>query len=372
MASNLKILIIDKSVIVQKRLTDIINSENDMSVVGVASDPYAAREKIKRLQPDILTLDVNLPRMDGITFLRNLMRLRPMPVLMVIDDDKDSLEFAESSRIIGAKDVILKQSILQDGSCSRDVAEFIDKIRKAVNKREESGTPAVQTDQRYCADVILEYAQPRVFRSAEPLIAIGASTGGTEAIKNFILKLPVNTPAIVVTQHIPGSFSAAFASRINRLTPLEVAEAKDGEVILPGHVYIAPGDRHLLVKWADSCYRCSLNDGPPVNRHKPSVDVLFRSVAQTVGPHAIGVLLTGMGSDGAAGLLEMKKANAPTVAQDEETSVVWGMPGSAVKLGAVDEVLPLDKIADYLLSKLKVKKKSDNVKEFTQSRRFKS
>lgn len=372
MARKLKVLIIDGSAVVQRRLSEIINAEYDMSVVGVATDPYAAREKIKRLQPDVLTLDVNLPKMDGITFLRNLMRLRPMPVLMVIDDDAESLEMAESSLKLGAKGVVLKQTLLQDDPRQRDTTEFFSKMRKTVNIKEESGAVSVGSDKRHCADVILEFAQPRMFQSTERIIAIGASTGGTEAIRKVILDLPVDSPAIVVTQHIPGSFSGAFASRIDRLTSLTVAEAKDGEAILPGHVYIAPGDRHLLVKCVDSCYRCSLNDGPPVNRHKPSVDVLFRSVAQSAGPNAIGVLLTGMGSDGAAGLLEMKNAQAPTVVQDEATSVVWGMPGSAVKLGAVDKVLPLEKIAEYLLSNLKTQKKSDNVKEFGSSRRFKS
>lgn len=353
MARELKVLIVDESTVVQRLLSGIINADKGMIVVGVASDPYIARAKIKKLKPDILTLDVDLPKMDGITFLRNLMRLRPMPVLMVIDDDAESLGMAKASRKIGAKGVFLKNSILQGTPSERDKQTFLTEIRKAANVKQAIALAAGGVDKQHSADVILQYSEPTVFKSSEPLIAVGASTGGTEAIKKLIIELPENMPAIVVTQHIPGTFSAAFADRINRLSPLEVAEAKDGEKILPGHVYVAPGDQHLVVQCVGPHYQCSLNNGPPVNRHKPSVDVLFRSVAQSAGPNAIGVLLTGMGSDGAAGLLEMKRNHAPTLVQDQATSVVWGMPGSAVKLGAADKVLPLDKIPEQLLSKLK-------------------
>lgn len=372
MVRMLNVLIVDESAVVQRQLSGIINADKHMRVVGVASDPYMARAKIKLLKPDILTLDVALPKMDGITFLRNLMRLRPMPVLMVIDAGAESSGVVETSRDIGAKGVFIKNSIIQGSAKQSDAKAFLAEIRKAANVKEELETPVVGMEKQFSADAILQYSQPTVFKSTESLIAVGASTGGTEAIRKLIVGLPENVPAIVVTQHIPGKFSAAFADRINRLTPLKVAEAKDGEIILPGHVYIAPGDQHLVVQCVDSRYQCSLNDGPPVNRHKPSVDVLFRSVAQSAGPNAIGVLLTGMGSDGAVGLLEMKKNHAATLVQDEATSVVWGMPGSAVKMGAADEVLPLDKIAEQLLGKLNKQITTDKVKEFARMRRFKS
>ncbi len=371
MARKLKILIIDESPTVQKQLAGIINGDQNMVVVGVACDPYIAREKIKQFDPDVLTLDVNLPKMDGITFLRNLMRLRPMPVLMVVDDDAESLAMVDSARKIGAKGVFVKKSLVVDSPGEKDISSFLSEIRSTASEKVEIQLSANVTEENHSAGVSLQYSEPALVGLSETLIAIGASTGGTEAIQKVLVELPADSPAIVITQHIPISFSGAFADRINKLSKLNVTQATDGERIIPGHVYIAPGDQHLMVVCKNSKYFCALSDGPAVNRHRPSVDVLFRSIAQTARQNGIGVLLTGMGSDGAEGLLEMKKAKAQTFAQDEATSIVWGMPGSAVKRGAVDEVVPLDQMAGKILEQLKTRKMSNKVKDFTRLRRCK-
>ena len=362
--SKIKVLIIDDSALVRQMLSEILGSAPDIEVVGVAHDPLMARDKIKKLNPDVLTLDVEMPKMDGVTFLANLMRLRPMPVVMVSSLTQRGADITLEALELGAVDFVSKPKVDLAHTLEDYTQEIIGKVRNAASARIRQKEP-VETDKpgglsrapvepRHSADAVIEkMSGKRMFKTTDKIIAIGASTGGTEAIKDVLSKLPPDTPGVVITQHIPAAFSLPFANRMNASSPMTVCQASDGQQIVPGHAYIAPGGRHLTVVRDGARYICKLNDGPAVNRHKPSVDVLFRSVAQNVGPNAISVILTGMGDDGARGMQEMKEAGAPTIAQDEKSSVVWGMPGEAVKLGCVDAVLPLDHIAKKVLSLLK-------------------
>ncbi|KPJ89730.1 MAG: chemotaxis protein [Gammaproteobacteria bacterium SG8_11] len=352
--TKIKVLIVDDSALVRQLLTEILNSAPGIEVVGTAHDPYMAREKIKQLNPDVLTLDVEMPKMDGITFLSNLMRLRPMPVVMVSSLTEQGADVTLQALELGAVDFVSKPKTDLAHTLNDYAEEIVEKVKIAATAKvraiERRTVEPKHVEAKQPADAILSRAHaPRHFKTTDKIIAIGASTGGTEAIKEVLMELPPDTPGIVITQHIPEAFSKPFAHRMNGVSAMTVFEAKDGQQIVPGHVYIAPGNRHLLVARDGARYICRLNDGPPVNRHKPSVDVLFRSVAQNVGPNAVSVILTGMGDDGAKGMLEMKEEGAPTIAQDEASSVVWGMPGEAVRLGCVDKVLPLRKIAGEIL-----------------------
>lgn len=351
---KIKVVIVDDSALIRGLLSEIINGQPDMQAVGAAPDPLAAREMIRALNPDVITLDVEMPRMDGITFLENLMRLRPMPVVMVSSLTQRGADVTLRALELGAVDFVAKPKVDVAGSLVEYTDELIAKIKMAAGARVSARTSAprapMQVDPRRSADAVLPVSSAkRVLRTTDRIIAIGASTGGTEAIRELLEVMPPDAPAIVISQHIPAAFSKPFAERMNRSSAMAVCEAQDGQYILPGHVYIAPGDQHLLIERDGARYRCKLSNGPHVNRHRPSVDVMFRSVAQNVGPNATGVILTGMGDDGARGLKEMMDAGAPTVAQDEATSVVWGMPGAAVKLGAAQYVLPLQKIAAEVL-----------------------
>jgi len=350
---KIKVLIVDDSALVRQILVEIMKTARDIEVVGTASDPYMARERIKETNPDVLTLDVEMPRMDGLTFLANLMRLRPMPVLMVSSLTERGAETTLKALELGAVDFVSKPKVDIAGTLRDFGEEILTKIRVAAGARvsaRSAPAAALAVPPKHSADAIIPLAsRARFLRTTDRIVAVGSSTGGTEAIRELLMALPADAPAIVIAQHIPAAFSAPFARRMDSLTRLSVCEPSDGQHIKPGHVYIAPGGRHLLVERDGAHYRCRLNDGPPVNRHCPSVDVLFRSVAQQVGPNAVGIMLTGMGDDGARGLKEMHDAGAPTLAQDEATSVVWGMPGAAVRLGAVDEVLPLSQIAEALM-----------------------
>jgi two-component system chemotaxis response regulator CheB len=350
-----KVLIVDDSALIRQMLTEMINQDPQLEVVGVAQDPYIAREKIKKLKPDVLTLDVEMPRMDGITFLKNVMRLRPMPVVMVSTLTEQGADVTLEALEIGAVDFVTKPKIDIAGKLQDYAEELITKIKVAATARVRTRADQLLSrgpDPKLSADAVLEKSAGKaaVLKTTDKIIAIGASTGGTEAIREVLEHMPADSPGIVIAQHIPPRFSTSFAQRMNAISAMTVYEAQDGMQILPGHAYIAPGNWHLIVERSGARYYCRLNDGPPVNRHRPSVDVLFRSVAQCVGQNAIGVILTGMGDDGARGLLEMKLAGAPTLAQDEASSVVWGMPGEAVKLGAAEGQLPLGKIAGKLIS----------------------
>ncbi|MGM0632889.1 MAG: protein-glutamate methylesterase/protein-glutamine glutaminase [Pseudomonadota bacterium] len=344
MKPKIRVLVIDDSALIRRLLSEIINSAPDMEVVATAPDPHVAREKIKTLNPDVLTLDVEMPRMDGITFLRNLMRLRPMPVVMVSSLTEKGADVTFDALALGAIDFVTKPKLDISHKLADYTQELIEKIRTAATARIPSASTRATT--------IPAASRGTIFRTTDQLIAIGASTGGTEAIREVLLGLPPDTPGVVITQHIPIGFSAAFAERMNRQTRLSVKEAAEGDVVLPGNVHIAPGDRHLKVVRDGARYVCQLDDGPVVNRHRPSVDVLFRSVLEAAGRNATAALLTGMGTDGSDGLLAMHQNGLHTIAQDEQSSVVWGMPGDAVRRGAAAQVLPLSGIAGALVTAL--------------------
>ena len=354
----IKVLIVDDSAVVRKLLSTILSEDPQIEVIGTAIDAYMAREKIKKLNPDVLTLDVEMPKMDGVTFLRNLMSLRPMPVIMVSTLTEKGPAVTLDALDYGAVDFVCKPKIDISHSLYDYADELIGKVKAAskvrvrqYQKRKQSVATNIQTKDRHGVDAVVStLSAKRHFNTTDKIIAIGASTGGTEAIREVLEVLPASMPGIVVTQHIPAAFSKAFAERVNSKSIINVVEACDGDLILPGHAYIAPGDKHLLVIKDGARWRCKLSDDVPVNRHKPSVDVLFRSVANSAGPNAIGVILTGMGKDGAQGLKDMMDTGAKTIAQDEATSVVWGMPGSAVELGAAKEILPLENISARLMT----------------------
>ena len=356
---TIKVLIIDDSALMRQVLTEILGGDPQIEVVGAAPDPYVAREKIKVLNPDVLTLDVEMPRMDGISFLGNLMRLRPMPVVMISSLTEKGADILLQALELGAVDFVAKPKL----DAAHGIHSCAEEIRTKV--KTAAAVPLAALRRGGClplrsallpklsADAVLDACQPgRMFQLTEKIVAIGASTGGTEAIKEVLRVLPADAPGLVIAQHIPAEFSAAFAQRLDGLSALSVCEASDGQRILPGHAYVAPGGRHLLVQRSGARYVCVLSDGPPVNRHRPSVDVLFRSVAQAVGSNAIGVLLTGMGDDGAQGLKEMRDAGSSTLAQDEASSVVWGMPGRAWQLDAVQQLLPLKELAAAILHRV--------------------
>jgi two-component system chemotaxis response regulator CheB len=351
---RIRVLIVDDSALVRQMLGDMLRRDPSIEVVGSAGDAHIAREKIKQLNPDVLTLDVEMPKMDGITFLRNLMRLRPMPVVMVSSLTERGADVTLDALAIGAVDYLSKPKIDIAATLGEYADELIEKVKTAagvsVRALDARRTASAAPPPRLTADAVIARKPGKTLRTTDRIIAIGASTGGTEAIKQVLMGLPPDAPGVVIAQHIPKAFSTPFAKRMNDCCQMTVYEAQDGQQILAGHVYIAPGDRHLLVARDGARYVCRLDDGPPVNRHKPSVDVLFRSVAQSAGRNALGVLLTGMGKDGARGLLEMLETGSPTVAQDEATSVVWGMPGEAVSLAAAQHVLPLQEIARALSS----------------------
>ncbi|MGR9114520.1 MAG: protein-glutamate methylesterase/protein-glutamine glutaminase [Gammaproteobacteria bacterium] len=358
---KIRVLIVDDSALIRSLLTEILRSTPDIEVVGTAADPLIAREKIKKLNPDVLTLDIEMPRMDGITFLRNLMRLRPMPVVMVSTLTEKGAELTLKALEMGAVDFIAKPKMDVVHTLHGYAEEIVGKVKMAAATQVQALTagPVQQKPGSMDKTGKVEKAGYRTphsnaplehLQSSNKLIAIGASTGGTEAIKTVVSHLPVTAPAIVVTQHLPVAFSASFARHVNEVSAMAVCVAQHGQRILPGHVYIAPGDRHLLINRDGAHHICYLDNGPPVNRHKPSVEVMFRSIAQSVGNRAIGVMLTGMGTDGALAMKEMHDAGSVNIIQDEASSVVWGMPGEVYKIGAADYVQPLHRIADQLLA----------------------
>jgi two-component system chemotaxis response regulator CheB len=359
-AKVVKVMVIDDSALIRQMLSNIINAEPDMKVVATAGDPYIARDKIKKYNPDVLTLDVEMPRMDGLAFLRNVMRLRPMPVIMISALTQKGADTTLQALEYGALDFVCKPQLDISQTFETYAEEIISKLRMAaktqvrplIKPKSIATYASMPVPPKYSADAIISNTPTRnisFLKTTDKIIAIGASTGGTEAIKLLLTNMPAHAPGIVISQHIPATFSTSFAKRMNQLSPMTVYEAEDGKAILPGHVYIAPGNFHLLVERDGARYVCRLNEGTPVNRHRPSVDVLFRSVAQNVGPNSVGVILTGMGDDGARGMKEMHEVGAFTIAQDEHTSVVWGMPGEAVKKGGVDKIMPLHEIPRQLM-----------------------
>lgn len=343
-----KVLIVDDSALIRTLMTEIINSQPDMEVVGAAPDPLVARDLIKQRNPDVLTLDVEMPKMDGLDFLERLMRLRPMPVVMVSTLTERGSDITMRALELGAVDFVTKPKMsIQSGML--DNTELItEKIRTAARARIRPAAPRVASTGTDGPLPLLR----NPLTSSEKLIIIGASTGGTEAIKEFLLQMPSDCPGILITQHMPEGFTRSFAKRLDSLCKISVCEAAGGERVLPGHAYIAPGHSHLLLARSGANYVTQLDQGPPVNRHRPAVDVLFRSAAQCAGKNAVGVILTGMGKDGAQGMLEMKEAGAYNFAQDEASCVVFGMPREAVAVGAAHEVAGLSELPARVLNYL--------------------
>jgi two-component system chemotaxis response regulator CheB len=348
-----RVIVVDDSALVRSLLTEIINRQPDMVCIGAAADPLVAREMIRELNPDVITLDVEMPRMDGIDFLSKLMRLRPMPVVMVSTLTERGAEVTMKALELGAVDFVAKPKIgIADGL--RLLAEDItDKVRiasKATIRKHHAPAPAAPG-----APAAAKPAMPAsVGRlSTEKIIFIGASTGGTEATKEVLVNLPPDCPAVVITQHMPPGFTKSYAARLDGLCRISVKEAQDGERILPGHAYIAPGGLHLSVERSGANYIARVQEGEPVNRHRPSVEVLFKSAARVVGPNALGIMLTGMGADGAKAMKELRDAGSYNYVQDEASCVVFGMPREAINAGAAHEVLPLTQIAPKLIERLR-------------------
>jgi two-component system chemotaxis response regulator CheB len=341
-----KVLIVDDSALIRSVMKEIINSQPDMEVVGVAPDPIIARDLIKQTNPDVLTLDVEMPRMDGLDFLEKLMRLRPMPVLMVSSLTERGSEITLRALELGAVDFVTKPKMsIQSGML--EYTELItDKIRAAARARVKPRQIG-SAESAQGGEGLPMIRNP--LTSSEKLIIIGASTGGTEAIKDFLMQMPSDCPGILITQHMPPGFTKSFAQRLDGLCKIGVKESEGNERVLPGHAYIAPGHSHLKLVRSGANYMTQLDDGPPVNRHRPSVDVLFHSAAAAAGKNAVGVILTGMGKDGAHGMLEMKNAGAYNFAQDEASCVVFGMPREAIAVGAAHEVGPLNALPGMVL-----------------------
>ena len=346
---TIKVLIIDDSALVRRIMTEIVRSQPDMEVVGTAPDPLVARELIKQTNPDVLTLDVEMPRMDGLDFLERLMRLRPMPVVMVSSLTERGSEITLRALELGAVDFVAKPKLAIASGLQAYADLLADKIRAAYQARTRIAQRARTQPAKAPAG---RPALGNRLVSSEKLIIIGASTGGTEAIKDFLVQMPPDCPGILITQHMPEGFTASFARRLDSLCRISVVEAAGGERILPGHAYIAPGHSHLLLARSGANYMTQIEQSEPVNRHRPSVDVLFRSVALHAGKNAVGVIMTGMGRDGAAGMLEMRHAGAYNFAQDEASCVVFGMPKEAIAAGAVQEVGPIDRLASMVLDHL--------------------
>ncbi|HEY4038296.1 MAG TPA: chemotaxis response regulator protein-glutamate methylesterase [Burkholderiaceae bacterium] len=350
--SRTRVLIIDDSALVRSLLTEIVNREPDLEAIGAAPDPLVAREMIRAMNPDVLTLDIEMPRMDGLDFLERLMRLRPTPVVMVSTLTERGAEATLKALELGAIDFVSKPRLGIAAGLNELAHDICEKIRVASKVRMHRHVQPGAARANGVNPPVKRAPEKYSRVSTEKLIAIGASTGGTEAIREVITALPADSPAVLITQHMPPGFTRSFAARLDSLCKMTVSEAKDGDRVLPGHVYIAPGDRHMKLIRSGANYVIALDDGPPVNRHRPSVDVLFSSVAEVAGQNALGVMLTGMGRDGAAAMLEMKQAGAFNIAQDEATCVVFGMPREAISTGGVDEVLPIIGIAERLQSRL--------------------
>ena len=347
-----RVVVVDDSALVRSLLTEIINKQPDMECVGAAADPFVAREMIRELNPDVITLDVEMPRMDGIDFLGKLMRLRPMPVVMVSTLTERGADVTLRALELGAVDFVAKPKIGVADGLKLLAHEITDKVRIAAKAHlRRTVVPGVGGPPNTPRVIAPPASIGRL--STEKVIFIGASTGGTEATKEVLMNLPPDCPAVVITQHMPQGFTKSYAARLDGVCKVRVAEARDGERILPGHAYIAPGGLHLSVERSGSNYIARVRDGDPVNRHKPSVEVLFKSAARVVGQNALGLMLTGMGADGATAMREMRDAGSYNFVQDEASCVVFGMPREAIAAGAAHEILPLTQIASKLIERLR-------------------
>ncbi|WP_457553543.1 protein-glutamate methylesterase/protein-glutamine glutaminase [Desulfobacula sp.] len=345
MKMDIKVLVVDDSAVIRKVFTEQLSRQKGIVVIGTAPDPYVARDKIVKLKPDVITLDIEMPRMDGITFLKKLMKYFPLPVIIVSSLSAKGSKIALEALSLGALEVISKPSAAYSvGDMSIQLAEKI----RAVSKAKMMPLPAERTGDKPEGIV----TSKALSTTTNKIIAIGASTGGTEAIKKVLTRLPANTPGIVLVQHMPAHFTTSFAGRLNDLCQMNVVEAKNGDTVTNGKVLIAPGNFHMIFKRSGARYYVEIKTGPLVQYQRPAVDILFRSVARYAGANALGIILTGMGKDGAAGMLEMKNAGAVTIAQDEKSCVVFGMPKEAIALGAVDHVHDINSIAQKAASLL--------------------
>lgn len=352
MSERIKVMIVDDSAVVRQTLTGIIESAGDIDVIATASDPIQAARKLRESVPDVIILDLEMPRMDGLTFLRKLMNQHPVPVIICSSKSEEGSQNAITALEYGAVDILTKPKVGVKQFIMDSRIRFHDAIRAAASSRiKHTSTEKVMVvREKNSADVILsKVRRPMALDTTESIIVVGVSTGGTEALRTFLSALPVDAPGVVIVQHMPEKFTASFAKRLDSLCAIHVKEAEENDSVNRGIALIAPGNRHTLLKRAGARYFVHIVDGPLVSRHRPSVDVLFRSTARYAGKNAIGVIMTGMGDDGVQGMSEMKESGSHTIAQDEASSIVFGMPGNAVKRGVVDEVIPLSGIADRVL-----------------------
>lgn len=348
----IKVLIVDDSALVRKLLTEELNKQKDIEVVGSAMNPYIARDKIVKLKPDVLTLDLEMPRMDGLSFLSKLMKHYPMPVVVVSSLTPKNSQNALNALRLGAIDVICKPG---SAYSTQNITQDIVKAVRTASVARFDKQPVLSSTPKPHAEKQAVMSEAKLVHTTNKIIAIGSSTGGTRALEAVLTKLPANMPGIVIVQHMPPVFTKSFADRLNSLCSLHVKEAEDGDLIRPGSVLIAPGNYHMLVEKSGAKYYTRIKQGPPVHHQRPSVDVMFNSVASSAGVNAMGVILTGMGADGAKGLLTMKEKGSYTIGQDEATCVVYGMPREAAKIGAVTDVLPLQEIPDAIVNHMKQK-----------------
>lgn len=347
---KVRVLIVDDSALVRQALTEILSSDEEIEVIAAASDPYAAAKKMSEVIPDVITLDIEMPHMDGLTFLHKIMSQHPIPVVICSSLTEKGSATALKAMELGAAEIITKPKLGTKQFFEEAKIRICDVVKAASKVKVKKVSPQKMVEPKLSADAILERSHSRaMIQTTEKVIVAGASTGGTEALKTLLEYMPLYSPGIVIVQHMPENFTKAFAKRLDGICSISVKEAEDGDPVLRGQALIAPGNHHLLLKRSGAKYYVEVKDGPLVSRHRPSVDVLFRSAARYAGSNAIGVIMTGMGDDGAKGLLELKQAGAYTIAQDEKTSVVFGMPHEAIKLGAADKVLPLDSIGKHLL-----------------------
>ncbi|MFO7827147.1 MAG: chemotaxis response regulator protein-glutamate methylesterase [Bacteroidales bacterium] len=350
---KIKVLIVDDSAVVRQNLTEIINSDSGLEVMATASDPYIAAKKIKNEIPDVITLDIEMPKMDGLTFLKKIMSQHPMPVVIISSLTDKGTETGLKALEYGALEIITKPHMYTKEFILESKLRICDAIKAAAHaklKRRNLNTPTINVEPKYTADAILPPTfKQSMIKTTERVVVVGASTGGTEALTDFLRALPPDSPGIVIVQHMPEKFTTSFANRLNEICKITIKEAENNDSVIRGRALIAPGNYHTLVKRSGARYFVEVKEGPLVNRHRPSVDVLFRSTARYAGANSVGIIMTGMGDDGARGLLEMKEAGAKTIAQDEKSCVVFGMPKEAIKIGAVDKTIPLDQIAAYML-----------------------
>ena len=349
---KVKVMVVDDSAVVRQTLTDLLNSDDELEVIASAADPYIAAEKLRDFIPDVITLDIEMPKMDGLTFLRKLMEQHPIPVVICSSLASEGSDTALKALELGAVDIITKPKIGTKQFLEESRIHICDVVKAASMAKLKKKTVSPLIQPKLTADAVLKKSNNKsMIETTEKVIVVGASTGGTEALRYFLEAFPLDSPGIIVVQHMPENFTKAFAKRLDSYCKITVKEAENGDSVIRGRALIAPGNYHMLLKRQGAKYIVEIKIGHLVSRHRPSVDVLFRSAAQYAGKNAIGVIMTGMGDDGAKGMLEMKDAGAFTIAQDEKTCVVYGMPNEAVKLGGVDKILPLEEIAKNVLLK---------------------